>query len=287
MAACLRLHAWTATPSVIVRSVLVSAYTMLVAITREVSPSLGDCQLTHVARTPIDVARADAQHRAYQRALASLGCRVLTLEAEPAMPDAVFVEDVAIVLDEVAVMTRPGAESRRGEGASVAELLVRYRPLRHIEAPGTIDGGDVLRVGRTIFVGKSGRSNAAGIAQLQAAVEEFGYRVQPVPIRGCLHLKSAVTAVRDDTLLLQPAWADASSFPGFNIIEVDPGEEHAANILRIGDVAVMPACFPRTAQRLREAGVEVVTVDVSELQKAEGATTCCSLIFEEAVPGRC
>ena len=258
---------------------------MLVAITREVSPSLGDCQLTHVARTPIDVERADAQHRAYQRALASLGCRVLTLEAEPAMPDAVFVEDVAIVLDEVAVMTRPGAESRRDEGASVAELLARYRPLRHIEAPGTIDGGDVLRVGRTIYVGRSGRSNAQGIAQLRAAVMEFGYHVQPVPIRGCLHLKSAVTAVRDDTLLLQPAWVDASSFPGFSFIEVDAAEEHAANLLRIGDVAVMPACFPRTAQRLRDAGVEVVTVDVSELQKAEGATTCCSLVFEEAVSG--
>lgn len=260
---------------------------MLVAITREVSPSLGDCQLTHVARTPIDVKRAEAQHRAYQRALAALGCRVLTLEAEPAMPDAVFVEDVAIVLDEIAVMTRPGAESRRGEGASVAELLARYRPLRHVEAPGTIDGGDVLHIGHTIHVGQSGRSNAEGVARLQQAVAEFGYRVQPVPIRGCLHLKSAVTAVRDGMLLLQPAWVDAASFPGFDIIEVDPGEEHAANILRIGDVAVMPACFPRTAQRLRDAGIELVTVDVSELQKAEGAVTCCSLVFEEAASTQC
>jgi dimethylargininase len=260
---------------------------MLLAITREVSPSLGDCQLTHVGRTPIDVNRAEAQHRAYQRVLASLGCRVLTLEAEPAMPDAVFVEDVAIVLDEVAVMTRPGAESRRGEGASVAELLARYRPLRHIEAPGTIDGGDVLRIDRAIYVGQSGRSNAEGIAQLQQVVGEFDYRVQPVPIRGCLHLKSAVTAVRDDTLLLQSAWVDAALFPDFEIIEVDREEEHAANILRIGDVALMPAGFPRTAQRLRDAGVEVVVVDVSELQKAEGATTCCSLVFEEAVSTRC
>lgn len=253
---------------------------MPIAITREVSPSLGDCELTHVARTPIDAGRAAMQHRAYQRVLVALGCRVLTLEAEPSMPDAVFVEDVAIVLDELAVMTRPGAESRRGEGASVAELLGRYRPLRAIDAPGTIDGGDVLRIGRTLHVGESGRSNAEGMAQLQAFVAEFGYRVQPVPIRGCLHLKSAVTAVRDDTLLLQPAWVDAASFPGFTIIEVDPEEEHAANILRIGDVAVMPACFPRTEQRLRDAGIDVVTVDVSELQKAEGAVTCCSLVFE-------
>lgn len=260
---------------------------MRIAITREVSPSLGDCQLTHVERTRIDVARADAQHRAYQRVLASLGCRVLVLEAEPSMSDAVFVEDVAIVLDEVAVMTRPGAQSRRGEGAGVAELLARYRTLRSIQAPGTIDGGDVLRVGRTLYVGQSDRSNAEGVAQLQAIVAEHGYRVQSVPIRGCLHLKSAVTAVRDDTLLLQPRWVDASSFPGFTIIEVDPDEEHAANVLRIDDVAVMPAGFPRTAQRLRDAGVAVVTVDVSELQKAEGATTCCSLVFDEAGQARC
>ncbi|GAB3093203.1 dimethylarginine dimethylaminohydrolase family protein [Lysobacter terrae] len=255
---------------------------MRIAITREVSPSLGDCQLTHVARTPIDIARAEAQHRSYQRLLASLGCKVLTLDAEPAMPDAVFVEDVAIVLDEIAVMTRPGAESRREEGTSVAELLARYRPLRLIEAPGTLDGGDVLRVGRTLYVGESGRSNAEGRAQLQDAIGEFGYRVVPVAIRDCLHLKSAVTALRDDTLLIQPRWVDAASFPGFRIIEVDPDEEHAANILRIGDTAVMPANFPRTAQRLRDAGIEVATVDVSELQKAEGATTCCSLVFEVA-----
>jgi len=260
---------------------------MLVAITREVSPSLGECQLTHVPRTPIDVVRAAAQHRAYQRALASLGCRVLALEAEPSMPDAVFVEDVAIVLDEIAVITRPGAESRRQEGASVAELLARYRPLRHIESPGTLDGGDVLRVDRMIYVGRSGRSNVEGIAQLRAAVAGFGYRVQPVPIRDCLHLKSAVTAVRDDTLLLQPRWVDAAAFPGFTLIEVDPGEEHAANVLRIGDAVVMPACFPRTAQRLRDAGVAVVAVDVSELQKAEGAATCCSLVFGETASTRC
>jgi dimethylargininase len=258
---------------------------MHIAITREVSPSLGDCELTYVTRSPIDIDKADAQHSAYQRTLASLGCRVLTLEAEPALPDAVFVEDVAVVLDEVAVMTRPGAPSRRAEGASIAELLRRYRPLRTIEVPGTLDGGDVLRVGRTLYVGQSGRSNAEGIAQLANTIAEFGYRVQMVPIRGCLHLKSAVTAVREDTLLMQPAWVDASSFPGLNVIEVDPTEEHAANVLRIGDSVVMPACFPRTEQRLRDAGVDVVTVDVSELQKAEGAITCCSLVFTESTLG--
>lgn len=256
---------------------------MLIAITRDVSPSLAACELTHVARTPIDADVAATQHRGYQRALAALGCRVLTLEAEPAMPDAVFVEDVAVVLDEVAVMTRTGAVSRRGEGTSVAELLRRYRPLRAIEAPGTLEGGDVLRIGRTLYVGQSGRSNAAGIAQLGALVGEFGYAVRAVPIRDCLHLKSAVTAVRDDTVLLQPAWVDRASFAGLRVIEVDPDEEHAANVVRIGDAVLMPACFPRTWQRLVDAGIDVTTVDVSELQKAEGAVTCCSLVLRDLV----
>lgn len=254
----------------------------MLAITREVSPSLAACELSFVPRTPIDVTLAATQHRANQRALASLGCRVLVLDAEPDLPDAVFVEDVAVVLDEVAVMTRPGAESRGAEGASVAELLQRYRPLRALEAPGTLDGGDVLRIGRTLYVGQSARSNTDGIVQLRALIAEFGYEVRAVPIRGCLHLKSSVTAVRDDTVLLQPLWVDRAAFDGFRIIEVDPAEEHAANVLRIGDEVVMPACFPRTRQRLAEAGIAVTTVDVSELQKAEGAMTCCSLVFTDS-----
>lgn len=252
---------------------------MLTAIIREVSPSLAACELTHVARTPIDIGLATTQHLAYQQALASLGCRLLTLPAEPGMPDAVFVEDVAVVLDEVAVMTRPGAKSRRGEGDSVAEVLRRFRPLRAIQDPGTLEGGDVLRIGRTLYVGQSGRSNADGIAQLGTLVEAFGYAVRAVPIRDCLHLKSAVTAVADDTVLLQPAWVERASFAGFRIIEVDPGEEHAANVVRIGERVLMPACFPRTRQRLVDAGIDVTSVDVSELQKAEGAVTCCSLLL--------
>lgn len=255
---------------------------MLIAITREVSPSLAACELTHVARAPIDIGLAATQHHAYQQALVSLGCQLLTLAAEPSMPDAVFVEDVAVVLDEVAVMTRTGAASRRGEGASVAEVLRRYRPLRAIQAPGMLEGGDVLRIGRTLYVGQSGRSNADGIAQLGALVGEFGYAVRTVPIRDCLHLKSSVTAVRDDTVLLQPAWVDRASFEGFRVIEVDPDEEHAANVVRVGDRVLMPACFPRTRQRLVDAGIDVTSVDVSELQKAEGAVTCCSLLLRDA-----
>ena len=255
------------------------AHPALIAITRDVSASLADCQLSFVERDAIDVERAAAQHHAYRRALESLGCRVLDLPAQDAMPDAVFVEDVAIVLDEVAIMTRPGAESRRAEGASVAEVLARYRMLRAIEAPGTLDGGDVLRVGQSIYVGQSARSNVDGIEQLRALVAEFGYTVQSVPTRECLHLKSAVTQVADDALLIQPEWVDRDVFAGYRLIEIDPDEPHAANALRIGTVVVYPACFPRTLQRMANAGIAVTAVDLSELQKAEGATTCCSLVF--------
>ncbi|WP_224248214.1 dimethylarginine dimethylaminohydrolase family protein [Hyalangium gracile] len=254
---------------------------MLIAITRDVSSSLGGCELSYVPRGAIDVTTAAAQHRGYQKALESLGCRVMALPAEDALPDAVFVEDVAVVLDEVAILTRPGAESRRAEVSSVAEVLARHRPLRALEAPGTLDGGDVLRVGRSLYVGQSARSNAAGIAQLRDRVAEFGYEVHPVPIRGCLHLKSAVTQVAEDTLLVQPAWVDPAAFAGFRRIEVDPGEEHAANALWLGSGVVYPACFPRTQRRLEDAGIAVTSVDVSELQKAEGAVTCCSLVLRE------
>ena len=252
---------------------------MTIAITRAVSPDLADCQLSFVPRTPIDFARAAAQHRAYCDALAACGCEVVALPAQPGLPDAVFVEDTALVLDEVAVLTRPGAESRRDEVASIAEALAPHRTLLRIEAPGTLDGGDVLRVGRDVYVGQSARSNAEGIAQLAALLAPHGYRVQGVPTHGCLHLKSAVTQVADDTLLVQPAWVDPGVFARYRLVEVDPAEEHAANVLRIGDRVVQPACFPRTRARLEAAGITVVPVDVSELQKAEGAVTCCSLVF--------
>jgi dimethylargininase len=252
---------------------------MWIAVTREVSPALGGCELSYIPRDAIDLACAREQHRDYQQALEALGCQLLTLPAEPDLPDSVFVEDVAIVLDEVAILTRPGALSRRAEVASVADVLRRYRTVLSIQAPGTLDGGDVLRVGHTLYVGESARSNTAGIGQLRELVAGYGYAVQVVPTRRCLHLKSAVTQLDDDTLLLQQEWVGREQFAGFRIIEVDPAEPHAANVLRIGDTLVMPASFPRTRQRLLDAGFNVTAVDVSELQKAEGAVTCCSLVL--------
>jgi dimethylargininase len=257
---------------------------MWTAITREVSPALAACELSFVPRAPIDVRRAQAQHDAYCRALEVSGCEVIRLPAEPALPDSVFVEDVALAFDEVAIATRPGAVSRRDEGHAVLGVLGSVRRLLQIEAPGTLDGGDVLRIGKRVFVGVSARSNAAGREQLRGFLAPYDYSVEDVSTRNCLHLKSAVTQVADDTVLINPAWVDTAPFAAYRQIEVDPAEEHAANAVRIGDVLIYPDCFPRTLERLRAAGIQVTTVDVSELQKAEGAVTCCSIVFRtEAV----
>jgi dimethylargininase len=254
---------------------------MWIAITRDVSPSLATCELSFVARAPIDARRAQAQHAAYCRALEALGCRVIALPALAAFPDSVFVEDVALAFDEVAIATRPGATTRRDEGAAVIEVLGRHRQVLPIEAPGTLDGGDVLRIGRHVFVGMSARSNEAGRMQLRERLAPFGYRVESVAMRDCLHLKSAVTQVAEETVLINPAWVDAAPFAGLARIEVDPAEPHAANALRVGDALLYPQGFPRTEARLRAAGIEVTMLDLSELQKAEGATTCCCILLRD------
>ncbi len=256
---------------------------MWTAITREVSPALAGCELSFLPRSPIDVALARRQHAAYCRALESLGCEVIVLPALANYPDSVFVEDVALVFDEVAVATRPGAESRRGEGDAVHEVLGSMRPLLRIQPPGTLDGGDVLRIGKRVFVGISARSNEAGRAQLRDLLAPHGYTVEGVETRECLHLKSAVTQVAENTLLVNAAWlVDASMFVDYRIIEVDPDEEHAANAVCVGDAILFPDCFIKTLAKLRAAGINVITVDVSELQKAEGAVTCCSLLLRTA-----
>jgi dimethylargininase len=250
------------------------------ALIRHVSPAMIRCELTHLARRPIDVAVAEQQHACYARTLASLGCRLLELAAEPDLPDSVFVEDTAIVLDEIAVLTRPGAVSRQSEVVSVAAALERWRTCVRVEAPGTLDGGDVLRAGRDLFVGESGRTNAAGIAQLASAIAPFGYRTTSVPLRGCLHLKSAVTCIGTETLLINDAWVDRTHWPGKRFIAVATGEPHAANSLLVGDTLIYPASAPRTRERLEAAGLRVAALDVSEIEKAEGGVTCCSVLFE-------
>lgn len=254
---------------------------MLMALTREISAAFQACELTHLRRVPIDLDRARAQHAAYEWALVEAGCTVRRLDSGPDMPDAVFVEDIAVVLDEGAVICRPGAESRRAETPLVVEALARHgHPLQQIQAPGTLDGGDVLVIGRQVFVGSSARTNRAGIDQLNGILAPAGYTVRAVPVHGCLHLKSAVTAVAPDTVLINREWVPADAFAGLSLVDIDPQEPYAANALAIADAVLYPTSFPRTRKRLEGRGLRVRSVDVDELQKAEGAVTCCSLIFE-------
>lgn len=252
---------------------------MLVAITHAVSPNLNQCELSHIPRQEISFEQARAQHAQYEQVLAELGCQVIRLTGAIDMPDSVFVEDIALVLDELAIITRPGAETRRAETSVIAEGVSGFRDLSRIDSPGTIDGGDVLRIEKTLYVGNSERTNESGIFQLAGLVEPYGYEVVPVPVDGCLHLKSAVTQLGENTLLINQSWVEASVFVGRHLIEVDPEETHAANALLVGSEIIYPTSFPKTLARIEEEGFSVHTVDMSELQKAEGAVTCCSLIF--------
>jgi len=250
-----------------------------IAFTREVSPAIVRCELTHLARSPIDVERARAQHHAYEALLGSLGCAVRRVAAAPDHPDAVFIEDTAIVLDELAVITRPGAESRRAETVAVEAALSGLRPIARVAPPGTLDGGDVLVIGRHVFVGRTARTNDDGIAQLRVLLAPFGHVVEGVEVTGCLHLKSAVTAVDFDTVLLNPDWVNPVDFARYRAEAVDPREPMGANVLRIGDHLVYGAAYPHTQGRLERLGYTLHTVDASELAKAEGAVTCCSLVL--------
>jgi dimethylargininase len=249
------------------------------AITREISPRFSDCEITHIERTPIDLDTARVQHHEYVQALQRLGCEVVELPAQADLPDSVFVEDIAIILPEVAVITRPGADSRRPETESIAQALAPLKKLVFLQEPASLDGGDVLVLGKKIFVGLSTRSNQAAVDQLKRLLSEYGYSATGVIMHDCLHLKTAVTRVAENTLLINKTWVDTIHFGGFRLIEVDPEEPFAANCLPIGEEIIFPTAFPRTRAKLEETGYNVLTVDVSELAKAEGAVTCCSLII--------
>lgn len=253
---------------------------MLIAITRAISRSIVNCELTHLERIPIDLERARLQHHTYEETLRSLGVEVQSLPEEPDLPDSVFVEDTAIVLDECALLTRPGADSRRPETESIARALAPYRRLLTIQELGTLDGGDVLTVGKIIYVGLSSRSNQAAIDQMQALLAPYGYIVKGVQVAGCLHLKSAVTQVKVDTLLFNPAWVDKINFPGMKFIEIDPSEQYAANALMVGGTVLYQPAYPKTRARLEAAGIVPLLVDEFELGKAEGALTCCALLYK-------
>jgi len=253
---------------------------MVIAITREISPRFNECEITHIERTPIDLDRARVQHHDYVNALKQVGCTVIELSAEADLPDSVFVEDTAFILPEVAVITRPGADSRKPETESIIPALSPYIKLVYLREPATVDGGDVLVLGKNIYVGLSSRSNREAIDQLNEMLHHQGYQALGVELHDCLHLKSAVTRLDDKTLLINKNWVDTQHFQDFEWIEVDPTEPYAANCLPIRETVIFPTSFPKTRAKLEERGYKIVAVDVSELAKAEGAVTCCSLIIQ-------
>jgi dimethylargininase len=252
---------------------------MIVALTREPARALDACELTYREREPIDAGLAARQHREYCDALRACGARVLTLPPVDELPDSVFVEDTAIVLDEMAILTRPGVESRRGEVGLIEPEVARLRPVAKVLPPATLEGGDVMRVGRTLYVGLSPRTNAPGAEALRTFAAPHGYEVVTVELRGCLHLKTGCSALDDATVLANPEWVDARAFGNHEVVSVDVAEPWAANVLRVADSVCVSAAFPRTAEMLSARGYEVRAVAVSEFAKAEGGMTCMSLLF--------
>lgn len=251
----------------------------LTAITHLPSPNLQGGERTYVGRAPIDAALAARQHEAYRDALAGCGATVVTLDDNLALPDGVFVEDTAIVLDEIAVMMSMGAESRRAELPAIEAALRKYRPIERVSLPATIDGGDVVRAWRALYVGVSPRTNAAGIAALRDAVRRFGYSVTAIPVHECLHLKTACSALPDGRFLVNADWIDASPLPASSLVQVPANEPWAGDVLAIDSTIIASDAFPETIGLLRDSGLPVVPVSVSEFAKAEGGVTCMSLVF--------
>lgn len=248
------------------------------AIVRAPSPRLAEVELTHLERIPIDLACARAEHAGYVTLLARLGLEVIHAPALPDHPDGVFVEDTAVVVDDLAVLARPGASSRRGEVASIAAVLAdRGYRLATIEPPATLDGGDVLQVGSTVYVGRTTRTDDAAIAHLRGLVAGLGRTLVPVEVVGMLHLKSAATALPDGTIVAVPGCVDESAFAGREVLHVP--EPSGADVLVVGPTVVVAASAPRTAALLADRGTEVVTVALTEFEKAEAGVTCPSILL--------
>ena len=251
-----------------------------IAVTHLPPDSLETGERSFVGRDPIDMSKARAQHSAYCELLRSAHCDLLTLNCSPHHPDAAFVEDTAIVLDELAIITRPGAESRRGETAGIEAELRKHRAIERIALPGTLDGGDVVVTGRVVLVGKSARTNEAGAEQLRQKLRSYGYVVRRVGMRDCLHLKSACCALPDGRLVVNPDWVELGDLHGFDLVETDASEPFAADVLTIGRTVVGAAANPKTAALIAALGFDSKTIDLSEFAKAEGGVTCLSLVFE-------
>jgi dimethylargininase len=242
---------------------------------------MADCQLTFVARSAIDYDRAVQQHAGYCRALGECGATVRTLDVNADLADCVFIEDTFVVLDEVALMCNLGAPSRREEAAGIEPVMARLRPIERVAHPATLEGGDVLRIDRTLLVGLSSRTNAAGVETLARIGNQYGYNVRAIPVHGCLHLKTACTALPDGKLLINPAWLDAGSLHDFEHVFVPTAEPWGANIVCLRNHVIAAAENVRSVELIRDLGFDVRTVDLDEFAKAEGGVTCLSILLTD------
>ena len=254
-----------------------------IALTHVVSPNINRCELTYQDRSPIDFNLATEQHRKYCQVLSDCGLRIIELSVNRAFPDSTFIEDTAVVFDEIAILASMGTASRRGEVAGIELALGNYREIASIELPATLEGGDVLSISRKAFVGITPRTNAAGVKSVGNILEPLGYEVIPVKVKGCLHLKTACTAIDDHTLLVNPHCLDPRRLQGFRLIFVSEDEPGAANCLVLNGTIYLHAGFVKTHETLKELGFSVDTVDISELLKAEAGLTCSSIIFKHPV----
>jgi dimethylargininase len=253
----------------------------MLALTHVPSPRINDAERTFVAREAINYDKAVGQHAEYCQTLRRCGVSVRKLDVNRDLPDCVFIEDTAIVLDEIAVLASMGVDSRRAEPARIEPVLKEYRHVHRLEPGATLEGGDVLQVGRTLLVGLSSRTSSAGVEGLQAIVRRYGYQVVPVRVCQCLHLKSACTALPDGTLLVNPHWLEMEALRNFPVIPIPQEEPLAADILRVGQRVCVPAENVRTAELIRQRGFEVETVDLSEFAKADGGITCLSILLND------
>jgi dimethylargininase len=227
----------------------------------------------------IDLERARAQHQEYRHLLEESGHAIHVVPPDETHPDCVFIEDTAVVLGEVAVITRPGAESRRGETAPVEDVLVNRFDIARIRAPGTLDGGDVLLLDNVVYVGRSARTNDDGIDQLRAVAHHRGLEVVTVDVEDVLHLKSAVLAIDEETVVVTPGTVDEAKLHGLQILYEHEEERHRFSALPLLDGTVMvTASAPQTSDMVASEGVEVIPIDVSQIQLADGGLTCMSII---------
>jgi dimethylargininase len=257
-------------------------HAMLTAFTRKPSPQLQRCHLTHLARQPIDLRKARAQHRDYEFLLGGLQVQVCRLPPAPQQPDGVFVQDTALVCDELAVTAPLVLPSRQAEAESTLTALALFRDVALFTPPATFDGGDVLIAEREAYVGLTGRTNRAAFEQIRQLLErDLGeYRVRPVRVEGCVHLKSGCSYIGRGVMVINRRWVDAKAFPGFQCIDVPADEPFGANTLTVHDTVIVSASCPRTADAISRAGFSVLTVDISEFEKAEGGVSCLSLLFQ-------